>query len=100
MALSAKLSPGSDELSEREIEELNEVCKSFYELRDWFIAEFGGVTCRDVQTRLYGRSFNLMDDEELKAFRESQKAQGRKCQQATTKVALKVAEILSRGDSQ
>ena len=99
MALSAKFSPRSEELSEKEIEEFDKVRSNFNEFRDWFIAEFGSVLCWDVQRRLLGRSFNLMDDEQLQAFRNFHEAHGRKCTQATTKAALKVAEILSREDT-
>ena len=99
MALSARFSPRSEELSEREIEELDRVRSKFHEFRDWFIAEFGSVVCQDVQRQLFGRSFNLMDKEERQAFGDFQKASGIKCSQITTKTALKLAEMLSGEDA-
>ena len=97
MALSAKFSPRSEELSEKEAEEFDEVRINLNEFRDWFIAEFGGVVCRDVQHRQLGRFFNLMDKAEFQAFRNFPEVH-EKCSQVTTKTALKVAEILSRED--
>ena len=99
VALSAKFSPRADELSDKEMEEFEKIRRNYHEFRDWFIAEFGSVVCRDVQRRLYGRSFNLMDDEERQAFRSFQQEHGRKCAEATTKSALKAAEILSRDNT-
>ena len=92
MALSIKFSPRSDELSEKEIEEFKKVSSNFYEFRDWFIAEFGGVTCRDVQCGLFGRFYDLMNDEEHQAKRD----EGKSCKSVYPKSAHKVAEILSR----
>lgn len=97
MALSAKFSPRSEELTEKEAEEFEEVYTNLSEFRDWFIAEFGGVVCRDVQHRQLGCSFNLMDEAGLQAFREFPEVYER-CSQVTTKTALKVAEMLSRED--
>jgi len=97
MALSAKFSPRSEELSEKEAEEFDEVLTNLNEFRDWFIAEFGSVVCRDVQHRQLGRFFNLMDEAELQAFRNFPEVH-EKCSQVTTKAVLKVAEILSRED--
>ena len=97
MALSAKFSPRSEELSEKEAEEFGEVLTNLNEFRDWFIAEFGSVVCRDVQHRQLGRFFNLMDEAELQAFRNFPEVH-EKCSQVTTKAVLKVAEILSRED--
>ncbi len=99
MALSARFSPRSTTLSEKEIEELNKARSKFDEFRDWFVAEFGSVVCRDVQLKLFGRFFNLMDEQERQAFKEFQKAQGRSCLPVYTKSALRVAEILSREDT-
>ena len=93
MALSAKFSPRSEELSEKEAEEFDEVRINLNEFRDWFIAEFGSVVCRDVQHRQLGRFFNLMDKAELQAFRNFPEVH-EKCSQVTTKAVLKVTEIV------
>jgi len=66
-------------------------------LYDRFVEEFGGCTCREVQRKLFGRSFNLWDAEE---FREFEEAGGHrdKCPEVTGKVARWVAEtVLSDG---
>ena len=96
MALSAKFSPHSEELSEKEKEEFDKVRSNFYEFRDWFIAEFGGVTCQEVQRWLYGLSFNLMDEKGRQAFEDLREANKVRCNEVTTKAARKVAEILAR----
>jgi C_GCAxxG_C_C family probable redox protein len=38
------------------------------EILDEFVAEFGAVLCRDVQTKMMGRSFDMWDAEDFKAF--------------------------------
>ena len=91
MALSIKFSPRSDELSQEEIEEFKKVSSNFYEFRNWFVTEFGGVTCREVQCGLFGRFYNLMNDEESQA----KSKEGKSCTPVSIKSALKVAEILS-----
>ena len=97
MALSAKFSPSSEEPSEKEIAEFNKLRIKIHEFRDWFIAEFGGVACKDVQRRQLGHAFNLMKAEELKEFGEFPGVR-EKCAEVYTKAALKVAEMLSRED--
>ena len=94
MALSAKFSPRPEKLSEKEIEEWDKTLLKLHEFRDWFMAEFGGVTCESVQHRQIGRSFNLLNKEELMAFREFPE----NCVEVYTKAALKAAEMLSRED--
>ena len=41
------------------------------ELHDIFIKKFGSVICKDIQKKIFGRSFNLRDDEEKELFREA-----------------------------
>jgi len=48
--------------------EATHLAKKLYEK---FIEEFGSCRCRDVQIKLFGRSFNLWDDEDRKAFEEA-----------------------------
>jgi C_GCAxxG_C_C family probable redox protein len=59
---------------------------------EWFVNEFNGLTCRDVQTKLCGRSFNMRDEKEREKFRES--AAGTGCRSATAKAARIAAEII------
>ncbi len=40
-------------------------------LHDRFVEKYGSVICAGVQKKIYGRSFNLRDDEEKKLFREA-----------------------------
>ena len=94
MALAAKLGPRSPDLTQKDKEAFDKARHKINEFRDWFISEFGGVTCRDVQQHLYRRVFNLMDQQERKEFKRYQKAHGIRCSQAITEAAFKVAEIL------
>jgi len=69
-----------------------------HEFRDWFIAEFGGVACKDVQRHQLGHAFNLMDAKELRAF-DAFPGRAEKCAEVYSKAAVKVAEILSPEDT-
>ena len=94
MALAAKLGPRSQTPSKKEMEVFDKSRSKINEFRDWFIAEFGGVTCKDVQLHLFGRFFNLMNEEERQEFKKYRKLSGIECSQPTIKAAFKVAEIL------
>jgi len=98
MALSARYSPSAQEPTESEIETFNKDRRYVDEFRDWFFSEFGSVVCADVQERQLGRSFNLMDEEELLAFRDFPQVH-EKCAQVYTKAAIRVAEILAREEN-
>jgi hypothetical protein len=100
MALSAKFSPRSDTLSPEELKQLARARNQFDRLRDWFIAEFGGIACRDVQLSVFGRVYNVMEDEELQQMREYQQALGKSCSEIAMKTAVKVAGILHPENSQ
>jgi hypothetical protein len=63
------------------------------DLYDKFVAEFGSCVCRDVQNRIFGRSFNLWDAQEFKEF-EEMGAHRDKCPDVVGKVAKWAAEIL------
>lgn len=63
------------------------------ELYDRFVKEFGSCICKDVQTKIFGRSFNLWDPEDFKKF-EEMGGHRDKCPDVTGKVAKWVAEIL------
>jgi hypothetical protein len=39
-----------------------------YEFRDWFLEEFGATICTNIQERVIGRSWNLMDPEQMAEF--------------------------------
>jgi C_GCAxxG_C_C family probable redox protein len=40
-------------------------------LHDKFVEKYGGVLCSDVQKKVFGRTYNLRNDEEKELFREA-----------------------------
>lgn len=98
MALGAKYLPRSEEPSEEDLAQVDAARKKFGEFRDWFIKEFGGVTCKDGQIAVYGHYYQLSDPKEHDAFYEYQEKNGLDCNILVNKTAVKVAEILSRED--
>jgi len=58
-----------------------------------FMAEYGGVTCHDVQRKVFGRTFNLQDPEDYRAF-EDAGAHVDKCPSVVAKAALWTGEII------
>lgn len=98
MALSAKLSPCSQEITDAEMESYEDARCKFAEFRDWFIAEFGSGVGRDVQKRQLGRSFDLMDELQPQAFKDFPDLK-ENCNIVSRKAALKVAEIRSKSDA-
>ncbi len=67
--------------------------KMMKKLYDKFVEEFGGCTCREVQKKIFGRSYNLWDPEDFKRF-EQAGGHKDKCPDVTGKVARWVAETL------
>jgi C_GCAxxG_C_C family probable redox protein len=67
------------------------------QLADRFEAEFGGTICRDIQTRVFGRPFNLRDPEDFQRFEEAGGHED-KCPDVVGKAArMAVAIILEAG---
>lgn len=62
-------------------------------LADRFGEEFGGTICRDVQTRVFGRSFDLRDPEDFRRFEEAG-GHDDKCPDVVGKAARMVVEII------
>ena len=62
-------------------------------LYDRFIEEYGSPLCCDVQKKLFGRSFDLMDKEDYDAF-EKAGAHVDKCPSVSGNVARWTAEII------
>lgn len=62
-------------------------------LYDTFIEEYGSPLCCDVQTKLFGRSFNLLDKQEYEAF-EAAGAHVDKCPRVAGNAAKWTAEII------
>lgn len=65
-------------------------------LLEKFVAEFGSPICADVQTRLFGRSFDLWSREDYAAFEEAGGHRD-KCTHVTGTVARWVTEMLQEG---
>jgi hypothetical protein len=96
MALSAALCPKADELSDKEIEALEAVRPRFYEFRDWFVGEFGGVSCAAVLLKLFGWTYHLNDEQERAELGQLQKKLGINCALVTEKTSVKLAKMLPR----
>jgi len=64
-----------------------------FRLRDAFLAEYGCLLCRDVHKRLYGRSFNLLDEKEREEFLNLP-GHREKCAEVVAFATRKTAEIL------
>lgn len=63
------------------------------ELYDRFVNEYGSCICRDVQKKIFGRSFDLWNPEDYRKF-EEMGAHRDKCTDVVGKVARWVIEIL------
>ena len=66
-------------------------------LYDRFVQEYGSCICREVQQRIFGRSFNMWDAKEYEEF-ERAGGHGDKCPSVTGNVAMWVAQILLEED--
>ncbi|GAB4540392.1 MAG: hypothetical protein Kow0063_30140 [Anaerolineae bacterium] len=62
-------------------------------LYDRFVEEFGSPICVGVQETIFGRSFNLWDEEDRQAFEEAGGHRD-KCPEVSGKAAMWTAEIL------
>ncbi len=67
--------------------------KAAKKLHDRFVENFKGVTCKDVQIHILGRSFNLWDKEDYKKFDEMG-GHTDKCTNVVGKTAMWTAEII------
>ena len=88
MALSAKRGRDRDKLHKgRFISNF----KKGRELVERFRTEFGGITCEELQQRFTGRTYDMWNEDEYKAFDE---ARGDKCAHATGTVTKWLIEML------
>jgi len=62
-------------------------------LYDKFIQEYGTCICKGVQKKIFNRSFNLLDKEEMKLFEEAG-GHKEKCPNVVGKCSTWVAEII------
>lgn len=67
--------------------------KAAKKLHDTFAEEYGGVVCKDVQKKIFGRSFNLWDRDDYKEF-EKMGGHTDKCTDVVGKVAVWVADVI------
>jgi C_GCAxxG_C_C family probable redox protein len=61
------------------------------ELTERFQAEFGGLTCEELQQKFTGRTYDMWQADQYKAFND---ARGPKCAEATATVTRWVVEML------
>ena len=61
------------------------------ELTERFRQEFGGITCRELQRQFTGRTYDMWNAADYKAFDE---ARGKQCAHATVTVTRWVVEML------
>jgi C_GCAxxG_C_C family probable redox protein len=88
LALSAKYGRDCDRLDKGRY--LNSLKKARV-LTERFRGEFGGVTCKELQQKFTGRTYDMWDAGEYKAFDE---ARGMQCANATGMVTQWVIEML------
>jgi C_GCAxxG_C_C family probable redox protein len=88
VALSAKRGRDRDKLDKGRF--INNFKKGD-ELVERFRAEFGGVTCEELQHQFTGRTYDMWKAEEYQAFSD---ARGEKCALATATVTKWVVEML------
>jgi C_GCAxxG_C_C family probable redox protein len=88
VALSAKRGRDRDKLDKGRF--INNFKKG-EELVERFQAEFGGVTCEELQHQFTGRTYDMWRAEEYQAFND---ARGHKCAVATATVTKWVVEMM------
>ena len=88
LALSAKFGRDRDKLDRGRY--INNFKKA-RELTERFRAEFGGVTCQELQQQFTGRTYDMWNAAEYQAF---DNARGQKCAHATGTVTKWVVELL------
>lgn len=88
VALSAKRGRDRDKLDRGRF--INNFKKG-EELVERFKAEFGGITCEDLQQQFTGRTYDMWNAEEYAAFNA---ARGHKCAKATATVTKWVVEMM------
>lgn len=87
VAISAKYGRDRDKMDKGRYINNFKKCK---ELVERFKAEFGGVTCAQLQQQFTGKTYDMWNAEEYKAFND---ARGHKCAHATGKVTQWVIEM-------
>lgn len=79
--------------NKEEIEKLRYCSKLVREFREKFIEEYGSTRCKEIQSHIFGRSYNLLDTDDFAAFEEAG-AHVDKCPDVVGRAAQWVGEIL------
>jgi len=82
-----------EESSEEGLEKKDMAMGKIMAFRDAFVKEFGTTMCPEIHKNIFGRSFNLMDDQERDDFL-SIPDHAEKCSVVVAKAARMAAEIL------
>ncbi|MDO9533774.1 MAG: C-GCAxxG-C-C family protein [Bacillota bacterium] len=82
-----------EEIAEEGLEKKDIAMGKIMTFRDAFIKEFGTTMCPEIHKIIFGRSFNLMDDQERDDFL-SIPDHAEKCSAVVAKAARMAAEIL------
>jgi len=69
-------------------------CELVDKLHDYFIQEYGSVTCRDILQKKFGRPFYLFDDDDFRKFEELGYHDPGACDVTVGKAAEWVATII------
>ena len=96
LAIGAKYLPTMDEVASGSEEAQSKFEKGkdkLFAFREAFIKEFGTTLCPEVQRKIFGRSFNLLDDKERDEFL-SLPGHEEKCAAVVAKAARMAAEII------
>jgi len=68
--------------------------KLFRKFRDKYIQEYGSVVCRNIQTKVLGRPYYIIDPDEFKKFEAAGGHGDKGCPEVVGKAARWMAEII------
>ena len=74
-------------------EKYRKTAKIVREFRKRFIGKINGINCKEVQVKMFGRSYNLLDPEDKMASLKAG-SHGGKCTSAVGNAARIVAELI------
>ncbi|MDW7739299.1 MAG: C-GCAxxG-C-C family protein [Bacillota bacterium] len=100
LAVGAKYMPSvaeAEEGSEEARKKFEYGRDKLFEYRDAFLKEFGALTCPGVQQKIFGRSYNLLDEKELMEFL-SMEGHEVECAAVVAKAARMAAELILEDD--
>jgi C_GCAxxG_C_C family probable redox protein len=62
--------------------------------RDKYIKEYGSVVCRNIQTKVLGRPYYIIDEDEFKKFEDAGGHSDKGCPEVVGKAARWMAELI------